>query len=86
MDVLHSLMHGFSIFFTPYNLWMAVVGCFFGTLVGVLPGLGASATIALLIPFTFGMNATAAMIMICLPLLRVEIRGLHHLDPDQHPR
>ena len=44
---------------------MAVVGCFFGTLVGVLPGLGASATIALLIPFTFGMNATAAMIMIC---------------------
>jgi putative tricarboxylic transport membrane protein len=64
MDVLHSLMHGFSIFFTPYNLWMAVVGCFFGTLVGVLPGLGASATIALLIPFTFGMNATPAMIMI----------------------
>jgi len=64
MDVLHSLMHGFSVFFTPYNLWMAVVGCFFGTMVGVLPGLGASATIALLIPFTFGMNATPAMIMI----------------------
>jgi putative tricarboxylic transport membrane protein len=65
MDVLHSLMHGFAVFFTPYNLWMAVVGCFFGTLVGVLPGLGASATIALLIPFTFGMSATPAMIMIC---------------------
>jgi putative tricarboxylic transport membrane protein len=64
MDVLHSLMHGFTVFFTPYNLWMAVVGCFFGTMVGILPGLGASATIALLIPFTFGMNATAAMIMI----------------------
>src|SRR5512140_1945833 len=64
MDILHNLMHGFAIFFTPNNLWMAVVGCFFGTLVGVLPGLGASATIALLIPFTFGMNATAAMIMI----------------------
>jgi putative tricarboxylic transport membrane protein len=65
MDILHHLMRGFELFFTPYNLWMAVVGCFFGTLVGVLPGLGASATIALLIPFTFGMNATAAMIMIC---------------------
>ncbi len=64
MDVLNSLAHGFVIFFTPYNLWMAVVGCFFGTLVGILPGLGASATIALLLPFTFGMNATAAMIMI----------------------
>jgi len=57
-------MHGFSIFFTPYNLWMAVVGCFFGTIVGILPGLGPSATIALLIPFTFGMDATPAMIMI----------------------
>ena len=55
---------GFSIFFTPYNLWMAVVGCFFGTIVGILPGLGPSATIALLIPFTFGMDATPAMIMI----------------------
>ena len=65
MDIFTHLMHGFSIFFTLNNLWMAVVGCFFGTLVGVLPGLGASATIALLIPFTFGMNATAAMIMIC---------------------
>lgn len=64
MDIFHSLMHGFSIFFTPYNLWMAVVGCFFGTLVGILPGLGPSATIALLIPFTFGMDATPAMIMI----------------------
>lgn len=67
MDAVHSLMHGFAIFFTPYNLWMAVVGCFFGTLVGILPGLGPAATIALLVPFTFGMNATAAMIMItCL--------------------
>lgn len=64
MDIFHSLMHGFSIFFTPYNLWMAVVGCFFGTIVGILPGLGPSATIALLIPFTFGMDATPAMIMI----------------------
>jgi len=44
---------------------MAVVGCFFGTLVGILPGLGPSATIAMLLPFTFGMNATPAMIMLC---------------------
>jgi putative tricarboxylic transport membrane protein len=64
MDIFHSLMNGFSIFFTPNNLWMAIVGCFFGTLVGILPGLGSSATIALLIPFTFGMDATAAMVLI----------------------
>jgi putative tricarboxylic transport membrane protein len=64
MDIIQNLMNGFSIFFSPYNLWMAFVGCFFGTLVGILPGLGPSATIALLIPFTFGMDATPAMIMV----------------------
>ena len=65
MDVLHNLMNGFFQVLTPYNLWMAVVGCFFGTLVGILPGLGPSATIAMLLPFTFGMQATPAMIMLC---------------------
>ncbi len=65
MDIFSHLMHGFVSVFTPYNLWMALVGCFFGTLVGILPGLGPSATIAMLIPFTFGMNATPAMIMLC---------------------
>lgn len=67
MESLQSLMHGFSIVFTPYNLWMATVGCFLGTVVGILPGLGPSATIAMLLPLTFGMDATPAMIMItCL--------------------
>jgi len=42
MDVLHQLMHGFVLVLSPYNLWMAVVGCFFGTLVGIF-GLGPSA-------------------------------------------
>jgi putative tricarboxylic transport membrane protein len=45
------------------NLWMATIGCFFGTIVGILPGLGPSATIAMLLPLTFGMDATPAMIM-----------------------
>jgi putative tricarboxylic transport membrane protein len=63
MDIYQNLMHGFATVFTPYNMWMAVVGCFFGTIVGILPGLGPSATIAMLLPFTFGMNATPAMIM-----------------------
>lgn len=65
MDIFDSLMRGFALVLTPYNLWMAVVGCFFGTLVGILPGLGPSATIAMLLPFTFGMSATPAMIMLC---------------------
>jgi len=63
MDVFTSLMQGFDAVLTPYNLWMATVGCFFGTIVGILPGLGPGATIAILLPLTFGMNATSAMIM-----------------------
>src|SRR5512136_3031611 len=65
MDVFHNLMHGFSLVFSPYNIWMAVVGCFLGTIVGILPGLGPSATIAILLPFTFGMDPTPALIMLC---------------------
>lgn len=65
MDAFQSLMQGFSTVITPYNMGMAVLGCFFGTLVGILPGLGPSATIAMLLPLTFGMNATSAMIMMC---------------------
>lgn len=65
MDVLYNLMHGFALALTPYNVWMAVVGCFFGTVIGILPGLGPSATIAMLLPFTFGMAPVPAMIMLC---------------------
>ncbi len=63
MDALNNLMHGFATIITPFNLWMATVGCFFGTIVGILPGLGTSATIAMLLPLTFGMDPTPAMIM-----------------------
>jgi putative tricarboxylic transport membrane protein len=65
MDAIHNLTHGFALALTPYNLWMAVVGCFFGTIIGILPGLGPSATIAMLLPFTFGMSPVPAMIMLC---------------------
>lgn len=63
MDAVNSLMHGFATIITPFNLWMATIGCFFGTIVGILPGLGTSATIAMLLPLTFGMDPTPAMIM-----------------------
>ncbi len=64
MDAIHNLMQGFSVVLTPFNLWMATIGCFFGTIVGILPGLGPSATIAMLLPLTFGMDATPGMIML----------------------
>ena len=65
MDVLTNLMGGFATCLTPYNIWMAALGAFLGTIVGILPGLGPSATMAIILPITFGIEATPAMIMLC---------------------
>jgi putative tricarboxylic transport membrane protein len=64
MDAFNSLWHGFALILSPYNLLMAMVGCFLGTIVGILPGLGPGATIAILLPFTFGMDPIPALIML----------------------
>jgi putative tricarboxylic transport membrane protein len=58
-------MGGFATCLTLNNIWMAVLGAFLGTMVGILPGLGPSATMAIILPITFGMEATPAMIMLC---------------------
>ena len=65
MDVLTNLMGGFATCLTPYNIGMAVLGAFLGTMVGILPGLGPSATMAIILPITFGMDPTPAVIMLC---------------------
>ncbi len=65
MDVIMNLMGGFTTCLTPYNIGMAALGAFLGTMVGILPGLGPSATMAIILPITFGMDATPAMIMLC---------------------
>ncbi|TSA46117.1 MAG: tripartite tricarboxylate transporter permease [Deltaproteobacteria bacterium] len=65
MDVLHSLMLGFSVALTPTNIFYAFFGCIVGTVIGVLPGIGPLCTIALILPTTFSMNPTSAMIMMC---------------------
>ncbi len=59
-----SLMHGFAVAFQPDNLWYAFLGCLVGTLVGVLPGIGPLSGISILLPVTFGLNATQAVIML----------------------
>lgn len=64
MNEFQSLLQGLATCLTPFNLWMATLGCFLGTIVGILPGLGPAATIAMLIPLTYGMNAASAMIML----------------------
>ena len=63
MDVIAGLAQGFSVALEPMNLLWCFVGVFFGTVVGVLPGLGPSATVALLLPLTLQMNPTAGIIM-----------------------
>ena len=63
MDVLAHILNGFNVALQPINLWYTFLGCFLGTIIGVLPGIGPSATIALLIPVTYGMNPTSALIM-----------------------
>ena len=64
MELLHNLAIGFGVALTLTNLWYAFIGCLLGTLIGVLPGIGPLATIAMLLPVTFTLNPTSALIML----------------------
>ena len=64
MDVLQNLSLGFSQSLAPMNILYCLIGVALGTAVGVLPGLGATATISMLLPITFRMAMTSAIIMI----------------------
>ena len=64
MEVLQQLLMGFSVALTPTNLLAAFVGCLAGTVIGVLPGIGPVVGITLLLPLTYGMNPTTAIIII----------------------
>src|SRR3954454_2628412 len=61
---LVSLLLGFSVAFRPDVLWYAFLGCLVGTLVGVLPGIGPLSGISILLPVTYGLDATKAIIML----------------------
>src|ERR1041384_8857225 len=62
MDALSNLLLGFSVALTPINLFWCFIGVVLGTMVGVLPGLGPAATIAMLLPLTLKMDHTTAII------------------------
>ena len=64
MDLLSNLSLGFGVAFTPINLLYAFVGCMLGTLIGVLPGIGPVATIAMLLPATYALPPVSALIML----------------------
>ena len=65
METLANLYLGFGVALTPYTLFLAVVGCFLGTVIGALPGLGPANGVAILIPlaFSLGLDATQALVL-----------------------
>lgn len=64
MELISNLALGFSTAITPANLLYCLIGVFLGTLIGVLPGLGPTATIAMLLPVTFVLPPVSALIML----------------------
>ena len=64
MELFHNLILGFSVALTLQNLFYCFIGVVVGTLIGVLPGIGPTATVAMLLPLTFGIPPTSAMIML----------------------
>jgi TctA family transporter len=64
MELLSHLALGFSTAFSALNLLYCLLGVFLGTAIGVLPGLGPVATIAMLLPVTFGLEPVTALIML----------------------
>ena len=64
MEYLNNLLFGFQIVLQPMNLLYCFIGVFIGTLIGVLPGIGPTGTIALLLPSTFYLPPTSAIIML----------------------
>jgi putative tricarboxylic transport membrane protein len=64
MDELSALFHGFYVVLSPLNMGLMMVGIILGVLIGVLPGLGGANGVAILLPLTFSMSPTSAIIML----------------------
>ncbi|RZL86174.1 MAG: tripartite tricarboxylate transporter permease [Variovorax sp.] len=64
MDEISALMQGFAVILTPMNIGLMFVGIILGVLIGVLPGLGGANGVAILLPLTFTMSPTSAIIML----------------------
>jgi putative tricarboxylic transport membrane protein len=66
MDILFSLAHGFAVATQPVNLLVAFIGCFVGTVIGALPGIGPVNGIAILIPLAFSLDLSPVSALILL--------------------
>src|SRR5262249_26699267 len=64
MEEIANLFHGFAVVIQPFNLLVMLVGIMLGVIIGVLPGLGGANGVAILLPLTFSMSPTSAIIML----------------------
>src|SRR6201985_3866379 len=64
MEDIVNLFHGFAVVIQPFNLLLMVVGIVLGVIIGVLPGLGGANGVAILLPLTFSMSPTSAIVML----------------------
>src|ERR1700751_3140850 len=64
MEDIVSLFHGFAVVLPPYNILLMCIGILLGVIVGVLPGLGGANGVAILLPLTFSMSPTSAIVML----------------------
>src|SRR5690606_3131845 len=64
IEDIGNLFHGFAVVAQPFNFVLMIIGIVLGVIVGVLPGLGGANGIAILLPLTFSMSPTSAIIML----------------------
>ena len=90
MQEIQSLMGGFAVALSWFNLMLMLAGVTLGVLIGVLPGLGGANGVAILLPLTFSMAQQPGRRHLghhpaVVHLLGRALRRRHHLDPVQHP-
>src|SRR3712207_8828151 len=85
-DLFSNLSLGFGVALSLQNLGLAFLGCLVGTLIGVLPGVGPIATIAMLLPITFGLDPTGALIMLAGIYYGAQYGGFTTALPGNIPR
>jgi TctA family transporter len=64
IEDIGNLFHGFAVVIQPFNIMVMVIGILLGVIIGVLPGLGGANGVAILLPLTFSMSPTSAIIML----------------------
>ena len=84
MDVFDELLNGIAGVMTPTNMLLLAAGVLMGMIVGVMPGLGPSAGLAILLPLTFGLDPTGAIVMLAAVYYGAMYGGTITSVSDQH--